>query len=184
MNRIDTYKKNTMANKDGFDMFLEVLEAVERGIKKGKKAIVEKDYLEQGRALVLCTEILLELEERLPIAENTEALRTSMIRLFDYTRENIIRGNQDQDLASLDNALNTISEMRTVTEKIKEHPEFNQIKREAHRNERSSAHSIARFTMQHSTVEESAEDMLIFLSGYQSMQETQERYAEKNVDQK
>ncbi|MGL4721983.1 MAG: flagellar protein FliS [Desulfovibrionaceae bacterium] len=98
---------------NGIIMFLEIFDAVERAINKAKKAIEEGDVIEQNRLLMLCTEIVCELEEAM-LHNSNEEESTVIIKLLTYVKNNITEGNINSDIQSLDSAYNVITQMHTV----------------------------------------------------------------------
>lgn len=164
--KIQQYSDNEMANKDGFDLILEAFNAIVRGMDKGKKAIQEKDYLEQNRVLNACSNLLVELRNSLPHQNGFEDLRLSLVHIFSYAENKILEANKNADTKLLDSIAEMFSKMYTQTDNMKLLPNFKEIQKQQ-QNITESAHSTKRIALQ---IEQNPqnEDILQFINAYQA----------------
>lgn len=165
-NKIQQYSKNDISNKDGFDLILEAFNAIVRGMEKGKKAIEEKDYLEQNRVLNACSNLLIELRNSLPHNSQFEDLRTSLSNLFTYAEKKITEANRTADTAILTKISEMFSKLYTQTDTMKLLPDFKEIQKQ-NQDIVDTAHSAKRVSLPANTTPENG-DIIQFLDAYQA----------------
>lgn len=165
-NKIQQYSKNEISNKDGFELILEAFNAIVRGMEKGKKAIEEKDYLEQNRVLNACSNLLVELRNSLPPSDNFSELRTSLNNIFTYADKTISEANRTANPALLTKVEEMFSKMYTQTDNMKLLPNFKEIQKQ-NQDIIDAPHSAKRVSLQIDTTPEN-EDIIQFLDAYQA----------------
>lgn len=164
-NRIQQYSNNDMAGKDGFELILEAFSAIVRGMRKAKKAIEDKDYLEQNRVLNACNNLLVELRNSLPHTNEFADLRTSLSNIFIYAEKKIMEANKSADIALLESISEMFSKMYTQTDNMKLLPNFKEIQKQHQDIENN--HSTKRVSLHIDSTPEN-EDILQFLDAYQA----------------
>ena len=165
-NKIQQYSKNEIANKDGFELILEAFNAIIRGMEKGKKAIEEKDYLEQNRVLNACTNLLVELRNSLPYNNEFQGLRQSLLNIFAYTEKKILEANKNADPIPLTQVAEMFSKIYTQTDSMKSLPHFKEIQNQ-NQDIIEPTHSTKRISLQIDSIPQN-EDIIQFLDAYQA----------------